>query len=379
MFFPRLYDLATPDVIQLPATASVQQALSLMETKALRALIVVSERGYRLLQSKDLVNLHLQKVDFSLPLQQVHLPLVAQLPVDASVEEAIRIISLHQVEQVCLVDDQKRIKGIVSYTDLVRSLDPECLAETQSLAELLRSFQVLQVNQEMPAQVAIALMHQQQVTSLLVSEEAVPLGILTQTDVIRLLRTEEDLSKPVATFMSSPVFTLAADLSIRQALLAIRDQGFKRLVVVDENQKVVGLISQQDLVSLYYNQWLDLFKEQQQALKLAKQQLEQQNQLLALAVDEIAHPALVVRQGKELVFSNQAIEALLGYDRAVLQAKTLPELLSQGQSDLLEQLRLGFSMQQPCELIQASGQQLLINLKVRPLVGATDLALLTFK
>ena len=381
MFFPRLYELATREVIQLPARASVHQALEVMEEKSLRALVVVADRGYRLLQSRDLVNLHLQKVDFSLPLEQVHLPRVVQLPVDASVEEAIRVISLHQVDQVCLLDEQNEIQGIVSYTDLVHSLDPELLAETQSLAELLRTFQVLQVNREMPVQLAIALMHQQQVTTLLVSEEAVPLGILTQTDVIRLLQTREDLSQPVARFMSSPVFTLSDSLNIRQALLAIRNQGFKRLVVVGEDQRVVGLISQQDLVGLYYNQWLDLFKTQQQALQQTRLQLQQQNQLLSLVLNEIASPALVVRDGAELLFANRAAAKLLGYDPVGLCQQPLTALLatcSDSSLDLVEKLSLGFALDQPCNLVTASGEKVAVHLQARPLPGEINLALITF-
>ncbi|WP_114416746.1 CBS domain-containing protein [Marinospirillum perlucidum] len=384
MLFPQLEQLATPEVISLPETASVQSALKLMKEHNIRALVVLGSRGYRLLQAKDLVSFHLQGIDFSVPLAQVHLPKALQLSPQASVEEAIQLIGVNQVEQVCLVDEEEVLRGIVSYTDLVQSLDPELLAESQSLGELLRGVQVLQVNKEMPARVAFSLMQQQEVSTALISEEGVPLGIITQTDVIRLLDAGQDLARPIEEIMSSPVFTLAANISIQEALIAIKDKNFKRLVVVDESGRVVGLISQQDLVSIYYNQWFGLLKEKHEELSRRNQELQQQNQLLSLVLDEITHAVLVVETENRVLFSNQAAEQLLGYSRTALQQNTLNRILAgSAQSAVLnefyERLKLGLKASLECNLLLTSGTSQPLQVKARPLLaGEAPLVLVAF-
>jgi PAS domain S-box-containing protein len=384
MLFPKLDQLATPEVISLPDTASVQSALQLMREHRIRALVVISSKGYKLLHARDLVSFHLQGIDFSVPLAQVHLPLAPQLLPDAEVDEAIRLIGVHQVEQLCLVDTEGKLQGIVSYTDLVQNLDPELLAESQSLGELLRGVQVLQVNKEMPARVVLSLMQQQQVSTALISEECIPLGIVTQTDVIHLLEAGDDLIRPVEQVMSSPVFTLPASISIQQALASIREKRFKRLVVVDDSNRVVGLISQQDLLSIYYNQWFGLLKQQQEELTQANQELLQRNQLLSLVLDEITHAVLVIQSSNRVMFSNQVAEQLLGYSSSALLDTRLDQILagSARSSELqvfYERLRLGLQASVQCELLLDSGSSQQVSIQAKPLLAGDDpLVLITF-
>ncbi|MDR9468080.1 CBS domain-containing protein [Marinospirillum sp.] len=384
MLFPKLDQLATPEVISLPDTASVQSALKLMKEHRIRALVVVSCKGYKLLHARDLVSFHLQGIDFSVPLAQVHLPLAPQLLPDSDVDEAIRLIGVHQVEQLCLVDDEGKLQGIVSYTDLVQSLDPELLAESQSLGELLRGVQVLQVNKEMPARVVLSLMQQQQVSTALISEECIPLGIVTQTDVIHLLEAGDDLIRPVEQVMSSPVFTLPASISIQHALASIREKRFKRLVVVDDSNRVVGLISQQDLLSIYYNQWFGLLKQQQEELTQANQELLQRNQLLSLVLDEINHAVLVIQSNNQVMFSNQVAEQLLGYSPSALLDTRLDQLLagsarSSELQEFYERLRLGLQASVQCELLLDSGSSQSMKVQAKPLLAGEDpLVLITF-
>ena len=384
MLFPKLEQLATPEVISLPDTSRVLEALKLMKECRIRALIVISDKGFKLLHARDLVSFHLQGVDFSVPLSQVHLPTAPQLLPGSDVDEAIRLIGVHQVEQLCLVDAEGNLQGIVSYTDLVQSLDPELLAESQSLGELLRGVQVLQVNKEMPARVVLSLMQQQHVSTALISEECIPLGIVTQTDVIHLLEAGDDLIRPVEQVMSSPVFTLPASISIQQALATIREKRFKRLVVVDENNRVVGLISQQDLLSIYYNQWFGMLKQQQEELTQVNQDLLQRNQLLSLVLDEISHAVLVIQSNNRVLFSNQVAEKLLGYTSSALLETRLDQLLagsaqSSELQEFYERLRLGLQSSIQCDLLLDSGSHQQMSIHAKPLlVGKDPLVLVTF-
>lgn len=385
MLFPTLQAIATRDVICLDETASLRQALELMNQQQIRSLLVRSVRGYKLLLSKDMVTFHLQGVAFSAPLSQVFLPPALQLPPDAGVEEAIRLISLHQAEQVCLVDSDNRLQGIVSYTDLIQSLDPETLAENQRLSDLLRGVQLLQVNKEMPVSLVLSLMQQQGVNTALISEDRVPLGVLTQTDAIRLLQSGADLAQTVERVMSSPVFTLTEQLSIRQALTTIREKGFKRLVVVDDRKKVVGLISQQDLVSIYYNQWFDLVKKQQQELKENNQRLQQKNQALTLLLDELGYPALLMSNASGIEYVNK--EAVQLFARENLQpGMSIQELLSGHQpvaalEHFFDQLELGRPAQLSLLIKASSGEYQSCQLSSKPLTPHREqgFTLLSFK
>lgn len=328
MQFPTLQSIATTQVISLNEQASLAEALGLINKHAIRSLLVNSSKGYRLLQAKDLMAFHLQGISFNVPLAQVLLPRALQLPPEADVQEAIKLISLHQAEQVCLVDADDQLCGIVTYTDLVRNLDPDSLAESQRLGDLLRGMQLLQVNKEMPISLVLGLMQQQGVNTALISEDRVPLGVLTLSDAMRLLDAGEDLSCRVDQVMSTPVSTLPEHFSVRQAISSMREKGFKRLIVVNNEKQVVGLISQQDLINLYYSQWFKLIKHQQQDLLEKNQRLEQKTQAFTQLLEMFDFPVLLLDAKGQLEQFNQAAQQIFAKEKLLLGV-TLP-LLMQG-------------------------------------------------
>jgi len=326
MQFPTLESLATRQVISLDEQACLSDALVLMNKHAIRSVLVRTAKDYRLLQTKDLMAFHLQGISFSVPLTQVMLPRALCLPPDADIQEAIKLISLHQAEQVCLIDADNQLCGIVTYTDLVQNLDPDSLAESQRLGDLLRGMLLLQVNKEMPVRLVLSLMQQQGVNTALVSENRKPLGILTLSDVMRLLATGQELSCRVDQVMSSPVSTLPEYFSVREAVNSMREKSFKRLVVVSEEQCVIGLISQQDLVSLYYSQWFSLIKKQQQELLENNQRLEQKNQACLQLLEELDFPALLLDANGQLDQYNRATTRLFAKEN-LLPGITLAQLM----------------------------------------------------
>ncbi len=98
---------------------------------------------------------------------------------------------------------------------------------------------------------ASAKMWQQQTGSLLVMEGERLVGIVTERD---LLRTVGEGKDPKATSlrdaMTPDPVTVGADMRLRDAAQIMFDKWFRHLPVVDEQGKVVGIISLRDLVTL---------------------------------------------------------------------------------------------------------------------------------
>lgn len=376
MQFPTLKSLATSEVISLVEQASLADALDLMNQHKIRSLLVSSSKGYRLLKAKDLMAFQLQGIKFNLPLSQVLLPRALYLPPEADIQEAIKFISLHQAEQVCLIDADGKLCGVVTYTDLVQNLDPDSLAESQRLGDLLKGMQLLQVNKEMPINLVLGLMQQQGVTTALISEDCIPLGIITLADVMRLLADAVDLSVRVDQVMSSPVTTLPESFSISQAISSMQKKGFKRLVVVNEVDKVIGLISQQDLVAFYYRQWFDLIKQQQQELLENNQRLEQKSLALTFLLEELNYPVMLFDCNAKLDQYNQAAEQIFSKHK-LLTGASLPSLMAGNPStinaqDFFRQLELGQAAKTQVMFKSEAGYYQAYQLTSRPLSQAAS-------
>ncbi|WPL18924.1 Signal transduction histidine-protein kinase BarA [Thiorhodovibrio winogradskyi] len=279
MFFPKLRSIATPSVITLPASANLAEVARTMGQHNIRSVVVSLNPGYRLILSSRLLAFQTQGVPLATPLVELDLPEPALCDPDETVLEGLNAIR-NPAEHICLVGQSGELEGIVSYSDLAASLDPSMLAETQSLGELIQGMQPLTVDERPSVLRVMERMDQGQFTACIVLHEQRPVGILTQRDMVELISSSANLDQPVGACMTAPVKTLSRETTISDALRVCRQQHIKRVVVVDGAGCFSGLVSQRDLVSLYYNHWFNLLKQHQRELDQLNQQMQANYQAL---------------------------------------------------------------------------------------------------
>lgn len=91
------------------------------------------------------------------------------------------------------------------------------------------------------------------VGSVVVVRDAVPVGILTETDAVRAGvgtdRPFDDIA--VREVASHPVVTTTADVTARKAVRRMKDEGIKKLPVV-EGDELLGIVTRGDVASHYH-------------------------------------------------------------------------------------------------------------------------------
>lgn len=99
---------------------------------------------------------------------------------------------------------------------------------------------------------AVGEMLRNRVGSTIVREGGQPTGIVTETDVLHAgYVTDTPFSEiPVRDVMSSSLVTISKEKTLRRATEQMRDEGVKKLVVV-EDMDLVGIVTSQDVVRNY--------------------------------------------------------------------------------------------------------------------------------
>lgn len=105
-------------------------------------------------------------------------------------------------------------------------------------------------------------------TLVVLDRDGRPEGIVTDRDIaLRVVGERRDPdTTPLSTIMSSPVDAINEDTTIDWALHRMADRGVRRLVVVDDEGMMSGLLSMDDVLAL-------LIEEAQDVGSLLRQQL----------------------------------------------------------------------------------------------------------
>jgi CBS domain-containing protein len=81
-------------------------------------------------------------------------------------------------------------------------------------------------------------------------EDNTPVGIVTDRDfAIKIAAHAYQITTPIKQIMSSPLFSINSDETVRIAADLMHDRGIRKLPVIDDG-KVVGIITSTDIVNL---------------------------------------------------------------------------------------------------------------------------------
>jgi diguanylate cyclase (GGDEF)-like protein len=125
----------------------------------------------------------------------------------------------------------------------------------------------------------------------IVIENDEPTGIITERDIVRLMlktdTADDVLDWPAAYVMSSPVHTLSKTETLFDALVVSKTEKLRHLPIVDEHNKLCGIVTQSDLAAAHFRV-VDLQSETiERAIKEHTKDLEQANkELRALSMED---------------------------------------------------------------------------------------------
>src|SRR5438477_1521088 len=128
--------------------------------------------------------------------------------------------------------------------------NPECsrmdLARNLRIDSVSRLFPTPphQIGPEATVADAIALMQQQKVGCVVVCRDTKLVGILTERDLMRrVIAADRPMTTPVADCMTPDPVTVSSKESIRSAIECMEKGGYRHLPVLDEKQRLVGILS----------------------------------------------------------------------------------------------------------------------------------------
>jgi CBS domain-containing protein len=110
---------------------------------------------------------------------------------------------------------------------------------------------------------AAKLMHQRNMGSVVITkdkEDLTPIGIVTDRDIVtKALADGKDISQlTLKDIMSHDVFTIKGNLIPEEIIAKLAEKGIMRAPVVDENDKLCGMVALGDMLLLLADKLNDL-------------------------------------------------------------------------------------------------------------------------
>jgi two-component system sensor histidine kinase/response regulator len=89
-------------------------------------------------------------------------------------------------------------------------------------------------------------MSEEQISCVLIVADGAPIGILTETNIVRSFHQEDPDNTAVAHIMSQPLITARSDLDLVSARRLAEEKNIRHLVILDDMGRIAGVVSDTD-------------------------------------------------------------------------------------------------------------------------------------
>jgi diguanylate cyclase (GGDEF)-like protein/PAS domain S-box-containing protein len=331
-----LADILTPAVVTFTPDAPLATVLEAMERQRISSIVAVdaAQQPLGLLTERDVLALYARDVAIvqACLADVMSTPVVSAL-VQTDYREAYHLMAEHRVRHLVVVDEQGGLEGIVTEADFLFHLGEEYLVEVKTVATAMDR-QVICLDATRPLGEALALMHERGSDYVVVLEAGTqaPCGVLTERDVVRLARSATERTVPLGNLMTPGVHAIAPAAPLQMATARMQQLAVRRLLVTDDRQGVVGVITRHDIVKALQGGYVEYLRETLVRLRreLAQPELPlidfHRHLLLGGVFDMIGDSIYMVSAAGLILDSNQRGCAILGYSHEELRQHRIWEM-----------------------------------------------------
>jgi len=333
----KVSDILTRDVTTITLEDSLAHAAKLMSDKCISCIIAIkNHKPVGILTEADLVHICHLNIDAQHTTLAEHLSQpVLTINAEEQLYDAFECMLEHHVRHLIVVSADGHLQGLLTFTDILKAAEFDDFMKAKLVSdEMSRNIAMLTPSD--PLQYALKSMDKRHLSCVVIVEEEHAVGIFSERDAVNLIASGDDLSSLIMSdVMSSPVITMKMDGTLLEASELMHQHHFRRIVIIDDEQLPVGILTQFDVIrGLEGKRVMDLKKifaqtdtalSEVRTLLFEKSELERRYRSLFEESRDMMH---IINVDGRIIAVNQAELDVLGYSREEMIGKLSIELLA---------------------------------------------------
>ena len=260
----RLNEILTAGVIGVPPATAVAEAIRIMRTENISCIVILEDsQPIGIFTERNVVRFTAQQgADFDdSAIRELMSSPVLTAGEDTDIYTAFNLLETNDIRHLVVVNHENQVVGVVTQSNMIEHLGLEYFIEVKKVSQIMTKI-LSTISKDITVYQALTEMAGKSISCLIVAQNNRPLGILTERDVGRLLVDYVDISEvKVEAVMSSPVQTASPDTSVHEVAKIMQKQTIRRVVVIDKDGKIVGLITQSDIIKGLEAKYIEILKQ----------------------------------------------------------------------------------------------------------------------
>ena len=242
------------DKVDLKTT--LQEVVDKMHRNSLRYMVIVDSKDLPvgILTERDILFLYNKDIDFNITnAYECSTKGLVKAHGDRELEYALNFMVDHNIRRVVIIDAKEKFLGVVEQEEIIFEFEAKnSRCDFKIFEMLLNESKALGVDIKTTLKDTLEIMQEKNYGSILVTKNNESVGIITETDILKLAKENIDKQKSVEYFMHSPIFKVSIKTSMQECITLMRTKKIRRIIVeeLDEfGNKIDYIVTSKDILN----------------------------------------------------------------------------------------------------------------------------------
>lgn len=259
MEFITLQSIVSTLSISFYATQTLSQAFLAMEEHKISSIVIVDEHNIPvgIFTEHDALRVVSENIDINKNLSDVMTPNPFCIDQSVYLHDAYMLMEEKGYRHLIVVDKNRAFVGIVTEGDFLRHMGFEELNKVKIVADVMGKMPLIAPAESSIVEIA-SLMKNQKSDYVVLMNGRSPVGVVTERDIQHYcIHVKELHDKAVLSLANVNFEIVTKDLSLYEATALMTKHSVHQLVVLDENQELVGSLNRHDILRAVHGSYFD--------------------------------------------------------------------------------------------------------------------------
>ena len=284
----KLHSVISGKVVTLTSEVSLGVAMETMAEKSVSSLVIVDDavRPIGIFTEHDALKCIATNYPKETLLASVMSDGVITVGLDEDVHDAYALMSARGFRHIVVVDENGILAGLASQGDFLRHIGLEEYVNCKVTKEVMNK-SLLMIEHTLSLEEAAGQMNERGVDYAIVMDQESAKGLITERDITLCIAKGGDVKCPVTTCWHTGYPVIHESTPLQDAASMMEGHGVHQLIVVDDHEKLVGLLGRDEVLQAihggYFDYLIQLVDEKSAAvsnMEIGKQRLKEDKELI---------------------------------------------------------------------------------------------------
>lgn len=243
----------------LSSTDSVKMAFETMQRYEISSVVITddTDRPIGIFTERDALSIIAINKHNDISLSDVMSKNVFTIDSDSYIHDAYVLMEQKNFRHIIVTDKEGHYLGVVTEGDFLRHIGFEEIAQEKTISDIM-SESILTITPRTSIKQAAQLMSEQKCDYAIIMNEEKPKNIITERDITHFCSLDKNnLENPVSTIPKHKMHTVNKNIVLKDASQLMQEHGVHQLIVIDNKQHLIGLITRHDILKAMHGVYFD--------------------------------------------------------------------------------------------------------------------------